>query len=109
MKNTMTGKPSIDRPWMQYYPPQLIEGLAIPDSTIYEYLKERCPGEDVVAIHYYGNEITWKTVYEETDSVARALRATGFGEGDSCISAYSAGIYLSSSRCGKNWCINPLS
>ena len=82
MKNTMTGKPSIDRPWMQYYPPQLIEGLAIPDSTIYEYLKERCPGEDVVAIHYYGNEITWKTVYEETDSVARALRATGFGEGD---------------------------
>lgn len=82
MKNTMTGKPSIDRPWMQYYPPQLIEGLAIPDSTIYEYLKERCPGEDVVAIHYYGNEITWKTVYEETDRVARALRATGFGEGD---------------------------
>ena len=78
----MTGKPSIDRPWMQYYPPQLIEGLAIPDSTIYEYLKERCPGEDVVAIHYYGNEITWKTVYEETDRVARALRATGFGEGD---------------------------
>lgn len=54
MKNTMTGKPSIDRPWMQYYPPQLIEGLAIPDSTIYEYLKERCPGEDVVADHYYG-------------------------------------------------------
>lgn len=28
------------------------------------------------------NEITWKTVYEETDRVARALRATGFGEGD---------------------------
>lgn len=82
MKNTMTGKPSIDRPWIQYYPPQLIDGLEIPDSTIYEYLKERCPGENVAAIHYYGNEITWKTVYEETDRVARALRATGFGEGD---------------------------
>jgi len=82
MNKPFTGKPSIDRPWMRYYPPQLIEGLSIPDNTIYEYLKERCPGEDVVAMHYYGTEITWKEVYDQVDKTARALRAVGFGEGD---------------------------
>ena len=43
MNQKMTGKPSIDKPWMQYYPPQLIQGLAIPEQTVYEYLMERCP------------------------------------------------------------------
>ena len=37
MTRTLTGKPSIDRPWMQYYPPQLMEGLSIPEDTVYEY------------------------------------------------------------------------
>ena len=47
----MTGFPSQDLPWMKYYPPQLIENLSIPDNTVNEYLREHCPGEDVVAIH----------------------------------------------------------
>ena len=80
--NKMTGKPSIDKPWMQYYPPQLIQGLVIPEQTVYEYLMERCPGDDVTAIHYYGRDIQWKEVKEQVDLTARALRAIGFGEGD---------------------------
>lgn len=82
MNRTLTGKPSVDRPWMQYYPPQMIQGLSVPDSTVYEYLKERCPGDSVVAMHYYGVDITWKEVYDQADRTARALRAVGFGEGD---------------------------
>ena len=38
-KPMQTGVPSADRPWMQYYPPQLIENLAIPEQTIGEYLR----------------------------------------------------------------------
>ena len=57
MNQQVTGKPSIDKPWMKYYPPQLIQGLTIPAQTVYEYLMERCPGDDVVAIHYYGSDI----------------------------------------------------
>lgn len=53
-KPMQTGVPSADRPWMQYYPPQLIENLAIPEQTIGEYLRAHCPGDDVVAMHYYG-------------------------------------------------------
>ena len=41
MNKTLTGKPSVDRPWMQYYPPQMIEGLSIPEQTVAEYLEER--------------------------------------------------------------------
>lgn len=82
MNKTLTGKPSVDRPWMQYYPPQMIEGLSIPEQTVAEYLEERCPGSDVVAMHYYGTDITWKELNEQVDKTARALRALGFGEGD---------------------------
>ncbi len=82
MTKSLTGKPSVDRPWMQYYPPQMIEGLRIPEQTIAEYLEERCPGADVVAMHYYGTDIPWKEVNEQVDKTARALRALGFGEGD---------------------------
>ena len=82
MNQKMTGKPSIDKPWMQYYPPQLIQGLAIPEQTVYEYLMERCPGDDVAAIHYYGRDIQWKEVKEEINLTASALRALGFKEGD---------------------------
>lgn len=82
IKQKLTGKPSIDRPWMQYYPQEMIKNLTVPNSTIYEYLMYNCPGDDVVAIHYYGRDITWKQIKEETDKVARALKAVGFGEND---------------------------
>lgn len=75
IKQKLTGKPSIDRPWMQYYPQEMIENLTVPNSTLYEYLMYNCPGDDVVAIHYYGRDITWKQIKEETDKVARALKA----------------------------------
>ena len=35
----MTGKPSVDRPWMRYYPEALISGLEVPKCTVNEYLK----------------------------------------------------------------------
>lgn len=75
MNQQVTGKPSIDKPWMKYYPPQLIQGLTIPAQTVYEYLMERCPGDDVVAIHYYGRDIRWRELKEQVDLAARSLRA----------------------------------
>lgn len=76
------GKPSEDRRWMQYYPEMMLKMIQIPDCTVWEYLEQHCPGPDVVAIHYYGEDITWKTVFEESEKCARSLRAMGFGEGD---------------------------
>ena len=39
MSQVLTGKPSVDKPWMQYYPEQLIKNLKVPSSTIGEYLQ----------------------------------------------------------------------
>lgn len=49
MSQVLTGKPSVDKPWMQYYPEQLIKNLKVPSSTIGEYLAAACPGKDVTA------------------------------------------------------------
>lgn len=78
---SMTGKPSVDRPWMKYYPEPLRK-IQIPQCTVKEYLKRNCPGEDVAAMEFYGTEISWKTVFEQSEAVARSLRALGFKEGD---------------------------
>ena len=78
---TLTGKPSIDKPWMKYYPPMLAN-LEAPECTLNEYLAHNCPGPDVIAMHYYGIDIQWKTVIETADAAARSMQAIGFGEGD---------------------------
>ncbi|MGI6013436.1 MAG: class I adenylate-forming enzyme family protein [Oscillospiraceae bacterium] len=79
---SLTGKASVDRPWLKYYPPGFVEHIVIPECTLTEYLRTNCADETSIAMHYYGNDIPWKTVFEETEKVARALRAVGFGEGD---------------------------
>ena len=79
--NKLTGRASVDRPWMKLYP-EVLKNLQVPACTLMEYLKMNCPGEDVVAMHYYGNDIKWSTVFENAELTARALKAMGFGEGD---------------------------
>lgn len=77
----MTGKPSVDRPWMQYYP-EALRHIQAPECTVKEYLKMNCPGEDVPAMDFYGSQILWKTVFEQSEAVAHSLKAVGFKEGD---------------------------
>ena len=81
-ENKATGRPSEERKWMQYYPEMMLNLIQKPQCTVWEYLESNCPGMDEVAIHYYGEDITWRTVFEESEKCARSLRAMGFGEGD---------------------------
>lgn len=78
----LTGKPSVDRPWMQYYPDVMMQMISIPGCPVMDYLKQHCPGMDLPAIHYYGEDISWRTVFQEAQRTARALKAVGFQEGD---------------------------
>lgn len=79
--NDLTGKPSIDRPWTKYYPEEMLH-MQIPECTLSEYLKQNCPGKHEAAVHYYGRNIPWNTIYKMTDRVAKSLKALGFGAGD---------------------------
>ena len=64
-----TGKPSVDRPWMQYYPEPLRK-IQVPECTVKEYLKMNCPGEEVDAIDFYGTKIAWREVFEKREAAA---------------------------------------
>ena len=83
MENTkmkLTGKPSIDKPWLQFYPEQL-RNVEVPKMTIEEFLKYKNQDENRTAFEYYGNKITWKTLWEEVDKAARSLKVLGYGDG----------------------------
>ena len=41
--SNLTGKPSVDRPWLKYYPEQLRQMIKEPKCTVLEYLKSYCP------------------------------------------------------------------
>lgn len=77
----LTGKASIDKPWLNFYPEQF-RNLEIPRITIEAFLKMKNPNEDKIAFEYYGNKITWKQLWEDVDVAARALKALGLNEGD---------------------------
>lgn len=69
----LTGKPSVDKPWLQFYPEQL-RNVEVPKMTIEEFLKFKNQDENRIAFEYYGNKITWKTLWKEVDKAARSLK-----------------------------------
>ena len=74
--NNMTGRPSIDRPWMKYYP-EVLRNLQIPACTLMEYLKMNCPGENVIAMHKMVNSSRqdYEKVYNERQNIIFKRRA----------------------------------
>ena len=81
-KITLTGKGSVDRPWMKFYPAGIEQMMAIPPVSLNQYMKMMCRGKELPVIHYYGTEITWDEFFQMVDATARAMRAAGLGEGD---------------------------
>ena len=49
----MTGKASIDKPWLKFYPEPL-QNIEIPKITLESFLKMKNPDENKDAIEYYG-------------------------------------------------------
>ena len=77
----LTGKASIDKPWLKYYPEEL-HNMETPKITLEEFLKMKNPDDSKIAFEYYGNKITWKTLWEEVDKAAKSLKVLGFGDGN---------------------------
>ena len=73
--------PSIDRPWMEFYP-EVLRGIQVPACTVEQYLSVRAADPNVIAMHYYGVDITWGTVFRKVDATARALQVLGVKQGD---------------------------
>ena len=80
-KPKLTGKPTVDRPWMQYYPPGA-DQMAVPAVSMNEYMKMMSRGDQLTVMHYYGTDISWNTFFRGVEDTARSMRAAGLGEGD---------------------------
>ncbi len=63
MNTQMTGYPSIDKAWLEYYSEEAINAL-LPEGTIYDYLYEsnRSHPKDV-ALNYFGRKITFQQLF----------------------------------------------
>ena len=82
IENNMTGYPSIDRPWLKYYPKEAIDA-DIPTETIYEYLWENnkdFPND--IALIYFGRNITYGELFKNIEIAASALISVGVKEND---------------------------
>ncbi|MCI5648312.1 MAG: AMP-binding protein [Fusicatenibacter sp.] len=77
----LTGKASIDKPWLQFYPESL-RNMEIPKITLESFLRMKNPDESKDAIEYYGKRFTWKEFWQEVEIAAKALKVLGFDEGD---------------------------
>ena len=77
----LTGKASIDKPWLKFYPEEL-RNMETPVITVEKFLRAKNPDENKIAFEYYGNKITWKELWEEVDKAAKSLKVLGFGEGN---------------------------
>lgn len=78
---TLTGKASVDKPWLQFYP-EALRNVEVPTITVETFLRAKNPDENKIAFEYYGNKITWKEFRGEVDKAAKSLKILGFGEGN---------------------------
>lgn len=65
MKNNgMTGYPSIDKPWLKYYPKDVLSAKPA-ECTVYQNIYEN--NKDYltnIAIRYFGRDITYREMFQ---------------------------------------------
>lgn len=70
-----------DKPWMKNYPVRW--NLEYPELSLYRYFMD-CTGDypDLVALVFFGNEITFREVHKKIDQMAAALSNLDVKKGD---------------------------
>lgn len=77
-------KASTSKPWMKYYPKELISMLSLPKCSLKEFMMHMQKGLDLVCIDYYGTKITWNEFFQNVESITKSLKSYGIKKGDSC-------------------------
>lgn len=77
-----TGYPSKDKPWLKYYSEEMLS-TQFPKTSIYEFLLIRNKDHlNDVAINYFDNRITYKSIFKNIDLAAEAFAAMGIKKND---------------------------
>ena len=79
---TLTGKPSVDRPHLRWYPEESYTG-EIPKMKACDYMSQRNQGyENDVVFKYFGRKITYREFFEKVEEAKKAFVKMGVVEGD---------------------------
>ena len=82
MTQTLTGYPSIDKPWLKYYSEEAIKKQLKPD-TIYGHLWESNKDYlDNIALVYFERKITFRKLFNLIEQCKSSLNALGIKKGD---------------------------
>ena len=70
------------RPWLASYEPKFRD-MPTPDCTAFDYICRQNKNHlSDIALMYYGNQITYATLFVQVKKTAAALRAAGVAKGD---------------------------
>lgn len=77
-----TNRPSMDRPWLQYYDNEVYT-RDLPRKTYYRYAKDNnVDNMGNTAINYYGFKTNFKGFFDKVDKIANSFSALGVKKGD---------------------------
>ncbi len=81
-KKELTGYASIDKPWLKYYKPELIE-REMPKMNVNDYIYQNNKNHlGRIALNYFNNRITYEELFNKIDQTARGFLNIGIKEGD---------------------------
>lgn len=81
-EKTLTGYPSIDKPWEKYYRTIPIRKMDT-NQSIYNLIRTNNQNNmNLIALGYYGKKITYRELFEKVDILASAYLKNGVKKGD---------------------------
>ena len=84
-QKNLTGYPSIDKPWLKYYSDEAINA-PLPKATIYEHLLScNITHMSRHAINYFGKQITYQELFDNTEKATAAFSSIGVKKGDAVV------------------------
>jgi long-chain acyl-CoA synthetase len=96
MEKQLTGYPSIDQPWTQYYNKESW-GKTLPKRTVYQEIYENNKNYvNDLALEYFGARINYSTLFKKIDETAKSLEEYGIKRGDFvtvCVAGIPETVY----------------
>lgn len=82
----LTGYPSIDKPWLKYYPQELLAPKPTFDKIL-DRIKMVWQNPDETIINYYDTEIKVGEFFNRVNQIAKSLVAMGIKKGDAIVAS----------------------
>lgn len=83
----LTGYPSIDKPWLKYYPQELFSPTKPTFNKILDRIKMVWQNPEETIINYYDTEIKVGEFFDRVNQVAKSLVAMGVKKGDAIVAS----------------------